>query len=301
MNPKVSVVIPFYNRFSLVKNALTMLLNQDYRNFEVILVNDGSKEIFEIDKIRMKYNFPIIYDELRENCGPGIARRRGRKLAKGDYIAYLDSDDWWSDNFLQECVKVLSTNHILGMVFTDTVCVKNNEESNRRIQDVIPTTILPVLFQNPKRLWSTPSCLWKKEVTLPEHWMDLRTHEDYVHDVKCAMENNNIGFVKNALTYNNHSAVGRIERIPDEVNKALTIISDLELPSQKGFTYFYLQRIWKFRIRLSFPELMKNRWLSRREYDYFSYNYFLFRFLLWLNFFGFRSHHQKRIIQKFNK
>jgi glycosyltransferase involved in cell wall biosynthesis len=93
----VSVIIPYYNRQATILRALNSVATQSYRNYEIILINDGSEdhsseivEKFILDNPQLK----IITIEQR-NQGPSIARNKGIEKAKGEYIAFLDSDDEW--------------------------------------------------------------------------------------------------------------------------------------------------------------------------------------------------------------
>ena len=100
----ISVVIPSYNRFQYLKNAIESVLNQTYDNFEIIVINDGSTE-----EDYYKYNFPeqVKIINLKENqtqkngFGPGSIRNYGIDIAKGDYIAFLDDDDIWMKDKLE--------------------------------------------------------------------------------------------------------------------------------------------------------------------------------------------------------
>lgn len=90
--PKVSVIIPTYNRAEYVTQAIDSVLAQTYTDYEIIVVDDGStdktREVLEpyMDKITYIY---------QENTGVSAARNRGIKAAKGDWVAFLDSDDEW--------------------------------------------------------------------------------------------------------------------------------------------------------------------------------------------------------------
>lgn len=299
MTVLVSIIIPFYNRFNLVEEALNMLVKQTYQNFEVVLVNDGSEGDFEIEHFKSQYEFPIKYDKLQRNSGPGAARRRGRELAEGDFIVYLDSDDWWSANFLEACIKLMEKNPSMGMVYTNTIRLKNGIETERRVGKNIPTTILPTIFVHPKRFWSTPSCMWRKEVSLSEHWMLFRNHEDYLHDILCSKISNEIGFVSSAFTYNNHSAENRIFRDNDEVRKVLNTVIRIEhLPVNSGISYFFIKRMYKNKITINRKEISKLLKLPFREYGLFNKKWILFQILVLLNFFEIKLNFQKRNIEK---
>ena len=92
--PKVSVIVPVYNVEKYIEKCLESLVNQTLKDIEIIIVNDGSKDKSEkiINKFLSKYK-NIVYVE-KQNGGLSDARNYGMKYAKGDYIAFLDSDDY---------------------------------------------------------------------------------------------------------------------------------------------------------------------------------------------------------------
>lgn len=106
----VSVVIPTYKRSEMLLRALDSILNQTYKNIEVLLVNDNEpndeftlevKKRVERYKSDSRFNF-IIQDK---HVNGAVARNIGIKKAKGEYIAFLDDDDWWESNKIEEQVK----------------------------------------------------------------------------------------------------------------------------------------------------------------------------------------------------
>lgn len=123
---KVSVVIPTYNRAQCILQSIQSVLKQTYSNVELIVVDDGSTDETEslirgISDHRVRY----IY---KENGGACSARNRGIEEAKGDYIAFQDSDDWWADNKLELQLKALNENVadvcICRMKSVDSSCEK---------------------------------------------------------------------------------------------------------------------------------------------------------------------------------
>ncbi len=99
----ISVIIPTYNRAEKLKKCLLSLCEQTHKNFEVIVCDDGSIDNTEdiVDEFGSKLN--IIYSYGENSGGPARPRNRGLQIAKGDFIAFLDSDDWWYPNKLQLC------------------------------------------------------------------------------------------------------------------------------------------------------------------------------------------------------
>lgn len=98
---KISVVMPVYNVEKYLANTLNSLLNQTLKEFEIICINDGSKDSsLEILREYEKKDSRIkIIDKINE--GPSVARNLGIKEAKGEFISFIDSDDWVSENFFE--------------------------------------------------------------------------------------------------------------------------------------------------------------------------------------------------------
>lgn len=99
--PKVSVIMPCYNAEALIAEAIDSVLKQTYSNKEIIVINDGSTD--NSMQILESFNDKIIVID-QQNKGPSQARNAGLEIASGDYIAFLDSDDYWDEHFLQEMV-----------------------------------------------------------------------------------------------------------------------------------------------------------------------------------------------------
>jgi glycosyltransferase involved in cell wall biosynthesis len=100
---KFSIIIPTYNRALLLKRCLESLCNQTYKNFEVIVCDDGSTDGSEevIREFENKLHLRYIY---KENWGgPARPRNNGIKESSGEWICFLDSDDWWREDKLEKC------------------------------------------------------------------------------------------------------------------------------------------------------------------------------------------------------
>ena len=100
--PKFSIIIPVYNVENYIDGCLKSVMNQTYKDYEVIVVNDGTKDN-SMDIVR-KYDVNIIE---QKNQGLSAARNTGVKNAKGEYLIFLDSDDSWNENLLEELDKSL--------------------------------------------------------------------------------------------------------------------------------------------------------------------------------------------------
>lgn len=91
---KVSVIIPAYNNEKFLSTCINSVLNQTYQNYEIIIINDGSEDntLFEAKQFEEKYNCIKVIDN--KNMGQGFSRNYALKFATGDYILFLDSDDF---------------------------------------------------------------------------------------------------------------------------------------------------------------------------------------------------------------
>ena len=137
--PLVSVVIPTYNSVKFIAQAIDSVLNQTYTNYEIVIVDDGSTD--ETKKLLKSYQGKINY-VYQENQGVATARNRGIEIATGELIAFLDADDLFLPNKLEQQVKVLLEQPSLGMV----VCGwRITDEAGEAIGDVKLWERLPKL------------------------------------------------------------------------------------------------------------------------------------------------------------
>lgn len=105
-NPLVSIVIPVYNGANYLKCAIDSALNQTYKNIEIIVVNDGSTDNGETEKVAKSYGNKIRYIH-KENGGVSSALNTGIKNMKGNYFAWLSHDDTYYSNHIEENINFL--------------------------------------------------------------------------------------------------------------------------------------------------------------------------------------------------
>ena len=141
-----SVIIPAYNAASYLKECIDSVLNQTFKNLEIIVVDDGSTD--DTPDILKKYSDAVIWVK-QENAGPSAARNRGLEIAKGKYLCFLDADDRYKPNHLEKLVTFLEDHPDLGYVFSDLELFENDQTVERSLIerwgkdfDLIPHRIL---------------------------------------------------------------------------------------------------------------------------------------------------------------
>ncbi|MEO8773217.1 MAG: glycosyltransferase family 2 protein [Gelidibacter sp.] len=203
----VSIIIPYYNRPEKIRRCLSSVLEQTYQNFEIIVIDDHSSIPLTVNndpRIKVFRN--------QKNLGPGLSRNVGLDNAKGEYIAFLDSDDHWNAHFLHKCLKQfkLAKNNP-GMVFTNTFSVTTDGVIPKRKWDLQTETILPnILITN--RRWATSSCLWKANIIKDVKWISSRNWEDYAFDVSVALKCNKVSQIDEFLVFYDAEGLDKLSK-----------------------------------------------------------------------------------------
>ncbi len=125
--PKISVIIPAYNRCQMLKQAVDSVLSQDFTDFELIVSDDGSTD--HTQEMLRAYENRIIFIR-QENKGVSAARNRGIISASGDLIAFLDSDDLWMPEKLSEQVAFFNSNPDALICQTEEIWIRNSMRVN---------------------------------------------------------------------------------------------------------------------------------------------------------------------------
>ena len=113
--PKVSVIIPTYNRRDVIMKTVESVLSQTEQDLEVIVVDDGSVD--DTQSIIKNLNDNRVSYFYKTNGGPSSARNLGLSKANGKYLAFLDSDDFWPDNYLEVMTGYLESNNEFGAAY----------------------------------------------------------------------------------------------------------------------------------------------------------------------------------------
>ncbi|HOZ54947.1 MAG TPA: glycosyltransferase family A protein [Clostridia bacterium] len=212
----VSVVIPFYNRNEEVCRAIKSVLDQTHRNIEIIIVNDGStSDISKVHKIVNENKNIITLINLEKNKGASHARNVGLDIAKGDYVAFLDSDD----EFCEEKIEQQLMNMLLrDSLLSHTSYIRRGFDSEQIIDsgkltgDVRKriiyncTIATPTVMINRKYL-ETKKYRFNEELIIGEDtcfWLDLLENTELLGiDIPLSIVNSNY----NSAAYNDEKQI----------------------------------------------------------------------------------------------
>jgi glycosyltransferase involved in cell wall biosynthesis len=116
----ISVIVPTYNAAEFLTDSLSCIENQNCRDLEIIVVDDGSSD----DSARVVANFPRVRYVRQHNQGPAAARNKGLSLAHGNMVAFLDADDLWPANTLKTLWEHLATHAQTDVVLGRVQCMR---------------------------------------------------------------------------------------------------------------------------------------------------------------------------------
>ncbi|MBO0545100.1 glycosyltransferase family 2 protein [Clostridium botulinum] len=160
----VSVIIPYYNSERTIIRALSSVINQVYKNFEIILIDDGSTDnSYKIVGSFIKNNSQYQIKNLQQkNSGPSKARNLGIKKSIGEYIAFLDSDDSWNKNKLKIQMDFIESRQDIFILGCDHKIVEDNRNiiKSKNLYKFREVNFYLRLFKN---YFSTPSVIIKKK------------------------------------------------------------------------------------------------------------------------------------------
>jgi glycosyltransferase involved in cell wall biosynthesis len=142
-NPSVSIVIPAYNVAPYIAETLDGVLAQTFTDFEVIVINDGSRDEDELERALAPYLDRICYVR-QENSGAAAARNRGVQQAQGEYVAFLDGDDVWKPDYLEAQMKFVREGDY-DLVYADALLFGDSPVAGKTYMETSPS-VGPVTF-----------------------------------------------------------------------------------------------------------------------------------------------------------
>lgn len=241
---KVSVVIPTYNRVSLLVKAIESVIKQTYPAFEILICDDGSTD--NSKELVLRFDSQIVkWIDCGKNGRPAIPRNIGIKQAKGDWVAFLDSDDEWLPNKLEHQIKALEQSH------NKFICTNAwaHSESSKRL--FFENTINREIGFDELVRYNTIICssvLCEKETLFkaflfPEE-VELKALEDYVLWLKVAMLTN-VQYISEPLVMYLDVPSQSIRNQSDDTIKQRAVIFDYFKRNKQRFLKSNLLKLYK--------------------------------------------------------
>ncbi len=173
----ISIIIPYYKKREFINETLNSILNQTYKNFEIIIIFDDEDQTdlkYIKDLVNGKKNIKILLN--KKNCGAGYSRNYGIENSKGDFIAFVDSDDYWHEDKLLKQINFMVENKI-DFSHTSYYIIDQNKKviSKRKSRN----------FNNYKELLSScdvglSTVMIKKNLLKDNLFPDITTKEDFI-------------------------------------------------------------------------------------------------------------------------
>lgn len=185
-NPKVSVIIPAYNRAHTLDRAIQSVINQTYTNWELIIVDDASTD--DTENLVKKYiDEKIKYYKNPVNKQKSYSRNRGVKVSSGEYVAFLDSDDEWLREKLEKQISSLEDKYV--GCFTGAYKVLEAKRIARH--PVIKESLLLDILKNRISISMGSTCLVKKDIfeRVGGFREDMAVNEDLELAIRLCSEN----------------------------------------------------------------------------------------------------------------
>ena len=215
---KISIIIPVYNAEKYLNRCLDSILKQTYKNIEIILVDDGSKDSSpQICDEYAKLDNRIIVIH-KENSGVSEARNSGLDVSSGDYVAFVDSDDYVEENFIQDMLKpnfdlIVSGYKDINCVVNQSKCVKivNKEYHNNSKEFYIDAFINECFNSVWNKLYS------KKLIKDLRFDKNFQIGEDAIFNLQAILKAEHIIAIDkvnyNYMNYQNMNSICRTEKV----------------------------------------------------------------------------------------
>ncbi|WP_415272021.1 glycosyltransferase family 2 protein [Candidatus Pelagibacter sp. Uisw_121] len=243
----ISVIIPYYKKKEYIISSINSVLNQTYKNLEIIIIYDdlNKKDLNLLKKIKKKDKRIKIYIN-KKNLGAGRSRNKGIKLSKGVFVAFLDSDDLWKKNKLKKQIFFMKKNGINASHTSYTIINSNNKiVGSRNAKDMSYKLLLKSCD-----IGLSTVVLKKEIITSKIKFANIKTKEDYVLWLKITFNNNKIFALKDNLT--------KWRKLEDSLSSSrLQKIYDGYLVYRK-YMNFNLLKSFGFLMLLSFNYFLKD-------------------------------------------
>lgn len=198
MSDLVSIIIPYYKKKYFFKKTITSILDQTYKNYEIIVIYDDNKklELPFVKKVLKKIkNKKIIIN--KKNQGVGVSRNLGIKKSKGKFLSFLDADDIWDKNKLNFQIKFMKT-HNLAFSYSNYSIIDEKDVLIKKIKSPKMVNFKDLLFSCDIAL---SSVIVNSNILKEEKFPNIKTKEDYLLWLKLSKKNIKMMGINKNLTF----------------------------------------------------------------------------------------------------
>ena len=240
--PKFSVIIPLYNKAPYVAKAIQSVLAQIFADYELVIVDDGSRDESAAIASQVIIGHDNCHLIRQGNAGVSMARNNGVAASHGDYLCFLDADDWWEETFLEEMVKLIEDCPEAGVYGTGYTIVNETKHKTREAPIGLETGFEKGYINYCQVYAKTLVMpLWTGAVCMPRQVFDemggfpkgIKLGEDFLLWIHVALKYK-VAFLNKPLSFYNqdvdvvHRGVGRLHKPQEHMLWNLTDLGPLE-------------------------------------------------------------------------
>jgi glycosyltransferase involved in cell wall biosynthesis len=253
-SPRVSIITPAYNVAEYIADTLDSALAQTFKNFEMIVVNDGSPDTERLEEVLTAYFDKIIYIK-QKNAGAAAARNTGIESARGEFIAFLDGDDLWLPEKLATQIKFLDESEF-QMVYCDAEFFGDSLHKRSTFMEQSPSRgeVTTISLINTECNVITSGTILAKSVLDKFGYFDLNTKrsEDFELWFRLAKNGVKIGYQEKVLI---KYRVGTSGLSGDNIMRAERNIDSLNVIKDRNVLDEQEEKVWQEYMKLCQAEL----------------------------------------------
>lgn len=239
---RFSVIIPLYNKTPYVAKAIGSVLDQTFSNYELLIVDDGSKDDSAVIAAEIIVGHANCRLLKQENAGVSVARNNGVAASQGEYLCFLDADDWWKTTFLEEMDKFVNEFPEAGIYGTNYTIV-NETKHKTHVANIGVEEGFERGYINYCRVYANTMAmpLWTGAVCIPRTVFDemqgfpkgIKLGEDFLLWIRIALKYK-VAFLNKPLSYYNQDVdaqnrgVGRLHKPAEHMLWNLDFLADEE-------------------------------------------------------------------------
>lgn len=259
-NPLISIIMPAFNAEKLIKESIDSVMNQSFKEWELIIINDGSTD--DTKSIVKEYDDERIILISQQNGGVGSARNKGLEIVKGKYITFLDADDTLPENSFKNRFEYLESNSDIDLV--DGVVEVKNENLNKILRTYKPYytgRLLPQLLRMNDRVFLGVCYFFKSNLIKDIKFSEHMTHgEDLLFYIKLAATNDlNYGYINQNIYFYRSNSFSTMANLQGLENGYIKLLQEVKiLNCTTSYEWLYL--------KLKIIRVMFLSWLSQKKY-----------------------------------